>query len=100
MFLDRNHRARERELLVSDFSQDLPNGVQREWFDIARRLQLAARQANGPAIVTIQILIGERYLPAAWSEPEVVKLEPKLRVNDAIMGIAKRLTRKIDDQKT
>lgn len=82
---------------MSDSAQELPNGVQREWFDIARRLQLAARQANGPAILTITILVGERYLPAAWSEPEVVKLEPKLRVNDAIIGIARRLSRVVDD---
>lgn len=78
---------------MSESAQELPNGVQREWFDLARRLQLAARQANGPAVISINVLVGERFLPAAWSEPQIVKLEPKLRVNDAMMGIARRLCR-------
>lgn len=84
---------------MTEDTQELPNGVQREWFDLARRLQLAARQANGPAVISIQILVGDRYLPAAWSEPNIVKLEPRLRANDAMIGIARKLSQNVDDER-
>ncbi len=65
--------------------------VAKEWFNLALRLQLAAKRLDGPGIISISILVGEGQLPAAWSEPSTKKLEPKFRSQDAIMAIAKQL---------
>lgn len=57
--------------------QDLPLDVKVQWLNVIRRLQSACSENHGIAIISISILIDECGNPKFWTEPKMIKLEPK-----------------------
>lgn len=47
------------------------------WQNVARRMQAEASKQNGAAIMQITIMVDENNNPSFWTEPVLVKLEPK-----------------------
>ena len=58
-------------------SEPLPLDVKPEWLNPIRRLQSVAQKSNGMAIITMRFVVNEEGLPVQWSDPTMVKLEPK-----------------------
>ena len=56
------------------------------WLNVARRLQSAAAKQDGAAIISVKIVVSG-VNPVFWTEPEVVKLEPKARSETIIKTI-------------
>ena len=52
--------------------------IRPEWLNVARRLQAAASQQQGAAVISVRIVVSG-ISPVCWTEPEVIKLEPKAK---------------------
>jgi hypothetical protein len=64
------------------------NQITPAWASVVQRLQGAASKDNhGAAIVSISIVVDELGRPYLWSEPVVVKLEPRKRSMGDILAI-------------
>jgi hypothetical protein len=64
--------------------------LHRQWLNVVRRCQAAARQqdAGGVALITISVLVNAESYPLWWTSPKVLKLEPKSgRIGDQIAGL-------------
>ena len=57
-----------------EVTQDIKSS---NWLNIIRRLQSSLHGQQGYAIVSIDIIVDEANNPVCWSEPRVIKLEPK-----------------------
>jgi hypothetical protein len=55
----------------------LTDDIKSPWLNVLRRLQSALSGQQGYAIVSIDVVVDESNAPVFWSEPRVVKLEPK-----------------------
>lgn len=62
--------------------------IQLAWLNVARRLQAAASTQGGAAVISVHIIVSGAH-PVFWTEPEVVKLEPKARAETIIEAILK-----------
>jgi len=60
--------------------------IQSAWLNVARRLQASAAKQDGTAIISVKIVVSG-VNPVFWTEPEVVKLEPKARAETIIRTI-------------
>jgi len=60
--------------------------LQPAWLNVARRLQSAAAKQDGTAIISVKIVVSG-VNPVFWTEPEIVKLEPKAKGAEIIKFI-------------
>ena len=60
--------------------------IQPAWLNVARRLQSAMAKQDGAAIISVKIVVSG-INPVFWTEPEVVKLEPKAKGAEIIKFI-------------
>ena len=60
--------------------------IQPAWLNVARRLQSAAAKQEGAAVISVQIIVSG-VNPVFWTEPEIVKLEPKAKGAEIIKFI-------------
>lgn len=51
--------------------------IRPQWQKVATRLQHEARKTEGYAVVSVSILIDGNGNPVTWTEPNLVRLEPK-----------------------
>ena len=51
--------------------------IKSNWLNVVRRMQAALYNQQGYAIVSIDVIVDSDNNPVFWSEPRVVKLEPK-----------------------
>lgn len=58
--------------------------IQSRWLSVAARLQQTAVQQRKHAILTISVLVDEGGTPLCWTEPRMVKLEPKSQTEQLI----------------
>jgi hypothetical protein len=52
--------------------------IKRQWTNVIKRLQSAARQHNGTVIIQVGIVVNGDGVPLHWVVPKVIPLEPKL----------------------
>jgi len=57
--------------------------IQLAWLNIARRLQSAAAQSQGAAVIEIKI-VANGTQPLYWTEPKITKIEPKAKCDEII----------------
>lgn len=62
--------------------------IRPQWLSVTARMQQAANTQSGAAVLTIKIVIGPDGNPYYWTEPEILRLEPKSRaeVIAALLG--------------
>lgn len=48
-----------------------------EWLNVTRRLQSVGRRHEGHAVLSIHVVVNDIGIPVLWTEPKLVKLEPK-----------------------
>lgn len=73
---------------MSEKSDDLVD----KWKPLVRRLAgMADRECvnKGFAILTIDVLVHPNGEPAFWTEPKIVKLEPRLGASDFLTKVLK-----------
>lgn len=80
-----------------------PDILHRQWLNVIRRYQSAARQqdAGGVALITISVLVNAESYPLWWTSPRVLKLEPKSsRIGDQIAGLDPAAAEKLTEALT
>lgn len=73
---------------------DVPGDMDllRPWLDIVRRLRQVA-VPNGPAVITMTIVVGEGGAPLPlWMTPQVRCLEPRRKAEDTLNELLSGLT--------
>ena len=70
-------------------SIDLPPDLKRRWgdvvkdlFSVCRRCQGMARRQEGIAAIRLTVFVNEDGSPVAWTEPSMIRMEPKNRVSE------------------
>lgn len=54
----------------------LPEDIQQSWYNIIRRFQSVAK-SDGVSIIQLTILVDDNGNPILWSNPNIIKIEPK-----------------------
>jgi len=61
--------------------------VVKDLYSVCRRCQGMARRQEGIAAVRLTVFVNEDGAPIAWTEPSMVRLEPKNRVSDETLQL-------------
>ena len=57
--------------------------IQLAWLNIARRLQSAAATQQGAAVIEVKVVVNGTQ-PLYWTEPKVMRIEPRARRDEII----------------
>lgn len=62
--------------------------IRPQWLSVTARMQQAANSQSGAAVLSIKIVVGPDGNPYYWTEPEILRLEPKSKgeVIAALLG--------------
>ena len=73
---------------------NFPSDLKPQWEDVVkdlhsvcRRCQGMARRQEGIAAVRLTVFVNEDGAPIAWSEPTMIRLEPKNRVSEETLQV-------------
>lgn len=55
----------------------LPLDIRPKWLNVIRRMQSKSCNQAGCAVVSISVFVDKSGDPVAWTEPKMVKVEPK-----------------------